>query len=85
MGCKNLQTLNVEGKIPPCYNEKSNDYKGLFYNNDWDDKDGYYDNIRYNYKSSYYSKVTLHVPAGCKEIYSKSEPWNHFENIIDDL
>lgn len=31
-----------------------------------------------------YKTVTLHVPAGCKEIYASTAPWSNFYNIVDD-
>jgi hypothetical protein len=30
------------------------------------------------------TKTKLHVPAGCKEIYSQSQYWNLFEDIVED-
>ena len=29
--------------------------------------------------------ATLHVPAGCKELYMSCSPWNEFGTIIDDV
>ena len=33
----------------------------------------------------YYTKVTLHVPAGTKELYQAADYWKNFSNIVEDI
>ena len=46
-----------------------------------------YQRPEYDLLSAYdgYATVTLHVPAGCKEIYASTAPWSYFLNIVDDV
>jgi hypothetical protein len=40
-------------------------------------------NKRDGYSFFYNYSATLHVPSGCKAIYSKTYPWSEFKNIVE--
>ena len=70
-GCKNLTDIYIESTIPPAvYNV------------------GYEASSTEHTFSHVFNGIsanpTLHVPAGCKEVYKSSPAWNGFTNIVED-
>ena len=39
----------------------------------------------YTFQELLQLQQTLHVPSGCKEVYSTAPYWNRFSTIIDDI
>ena len=70
MGCSGLKNIYCEIKSPENIIYPSNSYK-IFY---WEDPSTFP-----------FSTCVLHVPKGLKEVYQNTEPWNLFENIVDDI
>lgn len=64
--------IRMESSVPPISGAISFDHQG--FSGSW---------LYPNY--DFYNVVTLHVPAGCKEIYANTKPWNQFANIVDDI